>query len=216
MRFPLAALLPLLLASHAAAWGGRPKAGDTGGGAAAARQLFVDWVAASAVPGTYTTAAERLSKSEHPGDLTNTLIFSTGRCGVADVDCHGGPPQWPHTKPNPIFTEAKGWKASRRRMVEGAAWLLRRGMSRLQDTVLSMLEAMAAAGEERDVDTLLVLARRALNSYEDFWRQLTWTVAYGPRQVENHIREEMKEYVGRWWGGGGGGGWGGGGGTMGV
>ena len=52
--------------------------------------------------------------------------------------------------------------------VDAIAWMLRRGMSRLQDTVLAMFDSVGPS----EVQQLLVLSRRALNSYEDFWRQV--------------------------------------------
>jgi len=145
-----------------------------------AKALFLRWVSESPIPGEYTTAEERLRDREHQGDLSNNVIFSEGRCGPFDQKCHGGGAPWPHTKANPLYTEEDDeWESNREDMVAASAWLLRRGMSRLQDTVLQMLGEVPS----EQVDALMVLARRALTSFEDFWRQLQWTVAYGARQV---------------------------------
>lgn len=35
-----------------------------------------------------------------------------------------------------------------------------------------------------------MLARRLLNSYDDFWRQFQWSTSYGPRQTEWHVSLE--------------------------
>ena len=146
-----------------------------------ARILFLGWVSLSSVPGHYTTAAQRAEVSDHPGDLSHIRIFHEGDFGAT-----AGDRPWPHTKPNPIYESA----AERQRMLEAVAWLLRRGMSRLQDAVLVLITTVAAT----QIELLLSLAQRALNSFEDFWRTVSWTVDYGERQVEWHVEEEQKEY----------------------
>ena len=149
----------------------------------AARSLFLGWLDASSIPGAYTTPAERISTSSHPGDLTHTRIFFDGPLGATTTPSRA----WPHTKPNPVYSRNA---TARAQFVDAVAFLLRRGMSRLQDTVLSFLETVSAA----QVEQLLAHARRALDSFEDFWASVRWTVAYGPRQTEWHVDEEQKEY----------------------
>eukprot|EP00961_Rhodomonas_salina_P210481 2841982-Rhodomonas_salina.2 len=154
-----------------------------------AKALFRGWLGSSSIPGKYSSAKERLENSEHQGDLTNNIIFSEGYCGPRDRNCHGGSAQWPHTKANPLYTlDNDEWETNREDMVAASAWLLWRGMSRLQDAVFEMLPEVSP----REIDDVMLLARRALNSFEDFWRQLSWTVAYGERQVEWRVAEEMK------------------------
>ena len=147
-----------------------------------AKLHFLRWVDASSIPGGYTTTAERAAVTAHPGDLTHTRIFDS------DLSRSDGRP-FPHSAPNPVFAKGAGAskderraaKAARERMLEAVAWLLRRGMSRLQDAVLPLL-----AGKEEEemvgaeVALLLSLARRALDSFEDFWHSVRWTVSYGP------------------------------------
>ena len=145
-------------------------------------ERFLRWVDASAIPGAYSTPAQRAAQREHPGDLTHTRIFQASGPHSVTSGRH-----WPHTKPNQVYQDDE---AARERMVAAVAWLLRRGMSRLQDAVLLLLREVAAA----EVQPLLALARRALNSFEDFWRSVRWTVAYGPRQTEWRVEDEMKEY----------------------
>jgi len=145
-------------------------------------ERFLRWVDASAIPGAYSTPAQRAAQRDHPGDLTHTRIFQASGPHSVTSGRH-----WPHTKPNQVYQDDE---AARERMVAAVAWLLRRGMSRLQDAVLLLLREVAAA----EVQPLLALARRALNSFEDFWRSVRWTVAYGPRQTEWRVEDEMKEY----------------------
>jgi hypothetical protein len=145
-----------------------------------ARVLFLGWLRTSAIIGNYTTAAQRAEVSDHPGDLTHTRIF------LEKFGALAGDRPWPHTKPNPIYERT----AERQRMLEAVAWLLRRGMSRLQDAVLALIDTVAPT----QIEHLLSLARRALNSFEDFWQTVRWTVEYGKRQVEWHVEEEQKEY----------------------
>ena len=139
------------------------------------------WVNSTSIPGQYTTAATRLAHSSHPGDLTHTRIFYDGPLGATTSDR-----PWPHTRPNPVYSS----DSARAQMLDAVAFLLWRGVSRLQDAVLPLIDSVAAS----QLDHLLSLARRALDSFEDFYRSVRWTVAYGPRQTEWHVEQEQKEY----------------------
>ena len=119
----------------------------------AAKALVESWIAQSDIPGSYTTRAERAAKTEHEGDLTNNHLYFNGPDGVLDHS-HG---MLHHTKPNPAFQSKK----QRKKALDAIAWMLRRGMSRLQDTVLASL----ATVPRHEVDHLLTLAREALNGF---------------------------------------------------
>ena len=125
----------------------------------AARSLFLRWVNSTSIPGEYTTAATRLAHSSHPGDLTHTRIFYDGPLGATTSDR-----PWPHTRPNPVYSS----ESARAQMLDAVAFLLWRGVSRLQDAVLPLLGSVAAS----QLDHLLSLVRRALDSFEDFYRSV--------------------------------------------
>ena len=76
----------------------------SGRGAAEAKARFLEWVQGSGIPGKYTNLKSRLKKNTHPGDLVGTPIYSTGKFGVFDFENNGNG-QWPHTKPNQLFTD---------------------------------------------------------------------------------------------------------------
>jgi hypothetical protein len=147
-----------------------------------AAELVGQWVAGSAIPGEYVTPKERAATTTHPGDLTSgPPLYYTGRDGVHDHK-HGF---LHHTKPNPAFENKP---EAQERALDAIAWMLRRGMSRLEDA----LRAMLATVDADEVTTLLTLGREALNSYEDFWRQAKWSIEFGPRQIQRGHQEHFE------------------------
>ncbi|CAE8675700.1 unnamed protein product, partial [Polarella glacialis] len=147
------------------------------------RDLFLSWIDASEIPGSYSTDVERAQARDHPADLTHSMLLHFGKGGLDQEFFDRGEPDWHRTTPNPVFST----DAARSSMLEAIAWLLRRGMSRLQDAVLDILKAAAA----HEIDHVLTLSRAGLNSFEDFWRQVNWTVRYGPRQLEPDLPEHQ-------------------------
>ena len=95
---------------------------------------------------------------------------------------------WPHTTPNQYFHEKKQKNLDEAR--NAIAWNLRRGVSRLEDTIAHQLEQSKENSHE--MSHVLLLGRRALQSFESFWKQAQWTFDYGKRQTEWH--DEWKEY----------------------
>ena len=152
--------------------------------------LLTKWTASSSIPGTYSTASQRAETTTHPGDLTSgPPLYYLGEEGVGYYT-HGF---LHHTKPNPAFENKP---AAQQTALDAIAWMLRRGMSRVHDIVVTMLSEV----DEGETSTLMTLARELLNSYEDFWRQAQWTIHYGPRQLQKHHQEHF-EYgpETNWW-----------------
>jgi hypothetical protein len=157
---------------------------DAAHSVASAKALFLSWVSKSKIPGKYTTLKERMDINQHPGDLNNHVIFS-------EESLRNGN-QWPHTLPNNPFDNNPN---ARKIAKKAIAWNLRRGMSRLQDTIIKHLDVQEKEKEEMSeykLSHILTLGRRALFSFESFWKQVEWTFDYGERQLKWH--KEWKEY----------------------
>ena len=148
---------------------------------AEAQALFLSWVAHSRVPGNYTTVEQRQATTVQAGDLNSLPIFSE------ESKMSGN--QWPHSTPNKHFdNNPEGLEETKQAIARN----VRRGMSRLQDTIAARLARCRHSAVACPLSHILTLGRRALLSLEAYWKQVQWTFEYGPRQVEWH--NEWKEY----------------------
>lgn len=184
------ALLAIFLQT-AALMSGTVTAAKKGG----AEELFQSWLAELEIPGTYTSIEERLAQTQHPGDLSSRENFIFSRREVEQLRSQRRLVGLPtHSPPNPRFADAreparvnrnsrreKRFRKRRKEALEAIAWLLWRGVSRLQDEVLARFESNSGKNDER---LLLSLVRRVLNSYEEFWRQAKFAIGYGPKQLQ--------------------------------
>ena len=90
------------------------------------------WVNSTSIPGEYTTpppASPSLAPWAH-----HTRIFYDGPLGATTSDRPG------RTRPNPVYSSE-----SRAQMLDAVAFLLWRGVSRLQDALLPLLGSIAAS-----------------------------------------------------------------------
>ena len=169
MSLHLLQLLLLLLTSQSQAIHHPIKNYDT------ATKLFHQWIQTSSIPGNYLTIEERNNKTTHPGDLNNHVIFS--KESLRSGQSVGG---WPHTEPNHIYNNKNNKELEISR--KAIAFHLQKGISRLQDTILMKLKQVEDSPDK--LTQVLTLGRRAIRSFESFWKQVTWTFDYGKKQIE--------------------------------
>jgi hypothetical protein len=138
------------------------------------KETLTRWFKDAKVPGNYIGPGARVKTDHKAFDLTRLPTYSFGEHGIGTNWVH-------HTRPAENFESTENLKSLRLSIAN----LLRRGISRLEDAVYKHIDGDDILLTDATISTFLSSVKKLIRSYEDFYEQISNTLARGPEQIYN-------------------------------